>query len=518
MKNETSLPAFFIISALACIAPCHCAPSQEQTAGSEQSEVNLVRNPDFEQVSLDGSRPKYWYPIYGVRDISSPVLAALAYAQEDADAGKRSVHIQSHEAVAKQPYWTQIVPIRGGAQYRLSVRVRSKDCLGCFLSCQLLDKDGGRIWEKTAAGPKDTNGAWKELSIALQTPLHASEAKIRCGMNAIGDVWFDNVRLVQISKARHEPFQGATFACLQVTHRITLDGRLDEWADVERTPITRVGTLRGEEENVLGRGALHNGEKDLSAVLQACYDRNCLYVAIEVKDDVFPRVLRPLSKGDGIRFGFDTLGQRSQRAEHDDLVFGCVPQGDGLVFYKEYPTWRGINFPAIRRGFRKTPDGAVYELAIPWRMLGIRNPGGRSTLDLSIQVTDEDGNGLKWLEWGRGLGLRTNPSEFGTMVLLPERNKARSVLEPARMRVADGGCAAFDFRVISLAPNQGLAASITLQNSAHERALKATIDADQGVYTAPFIFDLGTRCRDVERHRTPVRRAGEPSEHESRHA
>jgi hypothetical protein len=85
-----------------------------------------------------------------------------------------------------------------------------------------------------------------------------------------------------------------------------------------------------------------------------------------------------MSKEDGLKFGFDTMGQRSQRAEYDDLVFGCAPQGDGLAYYKEYPTWRGINLAAIRRGFRKTPEGAVYELAIPWHVLGIRRPLKRS--------------------------------------------------------------------------------------------------------------------------------------------
>ena len=490
MKRESSLPALFACAAIACAALSRSVMAQERAGVSSVNEVNLVRNPEFEEASQDESRPKNWYPVFGIRDISSPVLAELVYTREDANARARCVHIRSHEAVAKQPYWSQIVPIRGGAQYRLSVRVRSRDCLGCFFSCQLLDKDGGRIWEKTAAGPKDTDGQWKELSISLQTPLHAAEAKIRCGMNAMGDVWFDNVRLVQIPKPRHQPFRGATFPCLRVTHRIRPDGSLDEWSDIERMPITRVRTHRREEENVLGRGALHNGQKDLSAVLQACYDSSCLYVAIKVKDDVFPHVVRPMSKGDAIKFGFDTMGQRSQRAEHDDLVFGCAPQGDELVFYKEYPTWRGINFPAIKRGYRQTPEGAVYELAIPWRVLGISNPAGRSTLDLSIRVTDEDGNGLKWLEWGSGLGLNANPSEFGTMVLLPERNKARSILEPAQMRVADGGCAAFDFSVISLVPNEDISASVTLHNSTHDVVLKKSVDAAPGVFTLPFIFDL----------------------------
>ena len=490
MRNESFLPAFLILSATLCAMPDQSAPAQEVTSFSGKNAVNLVRNPGFEQASHDQKRPKYWYPIYGIQSISSPALAEFTHALDDAHASQRSAAIRSSEQVPKQPYWTQIVPIKGGTRYRLSARIKAVNCLRSTLSCQLLDRDGGRIWDRTTLGPTDTRGAWKEVSLDLQTPLHASELKIRCGMNATGEVWFDELSLFEISVPRHQPFQGATYPCVKVHTQMQMDGKLDEWNGIEGTELKQLKTLTQTKANILEDRAPDNTKPDLAAVLRACYDANCLYIAIDVKDNVFPHVLRPMSKGDGIKFGIDTKGQRSQRAEHDDLVFGFAPQGDELACYKEYPTWRGINFPAMRRAVQETDQGAIYELAIPWRVLGIRNLGDKSTLDLSILVTDEDGNGLKWLAWGGGLASNTIPSDFGTMVLLPDTSTPRLTLKPAQMQVADGGCATFDVSVASLAEYADLRARVALKNATGEKVVEHEVDASRGVLSVPFVFDL----------------------------
>ena len=234
--------------------PDQSVPAQELTGFSVKNAVNLVRNPGFEQTSYDQKRPKYWYPIYGIQSIASPALAEFKYALDDADGGERSAAIQSSEQVPKQPYWTQIVPIKGGAQYRLSARIKAANCLRATLSRQLLDRDGARIWDRTAVGPTDTRGEWKEVSLDLQTPVHATELKIRCGMNATGKVWFDEISLVEIAVPRHQPFQGATYPCVKIHTQMQMDGKLDEWNGIEDAGIAQVRTLAQPDQSGSARG------------------------------------------------------------------------------------------------------------------------------------------------------------------------------------------------------------------------------------------------------------------------
>ena len=102
MRNESSLPALFILSVTVCAVLGQFARARERTDLSFDNEVNLVRNPGFEQASHDEKRPKYWYPIHGLQSISSPATAEFGYALADADSGTRSASIESSEQVMEE--------------------------------------------------------------------------------------------------------------------------------------------------------------------------------------------------------------------------------------------------------------------------------------------------------------------------------------------------------------------------------------------------------------------------------
>ena len=59
-----------------------------------------------------------------------------------------------------------------------------------------------------------------------------------------------------------------------------------------------------------------------------------------------------------------------------------------------------------------------YEVAIPWRELGLDNaPSGR-WLGMNVLVNDNDGNARKgWLQWAPGLGYVKDPSSLHKVLL-----------------------------------------------------------------------------------------------------
>jgi hypothetical protein len=66
----------------------------------------------------------------------------------------------------------------------------------------------------------------------------------------------------------------------------------------------------------------------------------------------------------------------------------------------------------------RTGDTTVYEAAIPWSALGIKDPRTGKRVSWSTTVNDNDGEGFRgWLEWTPGVCGGKDSSAFGWLEL-----------------------------------------------------------------------------------------------------
>lgn len=202
------------------------------------------------------------------------------------------------------------------------------------------------------------------------------------------------------------------------------DGDLGEWP--ENGAIT-IG--HAEEQRELAGWA---GLEDCSGRWWCGCDADALYFVAAIRDDMHqhPTDTAPdeMWRADSIQLGLDVAA--------DAVSVANVPQYDALNDYelgfattKEGPrVYVWINptrqsQPLTLENCAIVRDEAAketrYEVAIPWRELGLDNaPSGR-WLGMNVLVNDNDGNARKgWLQWAPGLGYVKDPSRF-PKVLLP---------------------------------------------------------------------------------------------------
>lgn len=60
-----------------------------------------------------------------------------------------------------------------------------------------------------------------------------------------------------------------------------------------------------------------------------------------------------------------------------------------------------------------------YELAIPWSLLPVDQPGAGSWYGLGILLNEQDTGDRGCYGWQGGIGGDKNPREFGQIVLAP---------------------------------------------------------------------------------------------------
>lgn len=194
-----------------------------------------------------------------------------------------------------------------------------------------------------------------------------------------------------------------------------LDGVLDEW----RGRPLGLGAL------VFG-GEFWSGADDLSARAYAGYDRQQLYLAADVQDDVFSQPSRGLRLylGDSLELQLDAdlAGDRDVAVHNgDDFQIGLSP-GNFAGAEPEAHIWRPEDSAArdIKVAATRTATGYTIEAAIPWRLLGI-DPEQTTSLGLALNVSDNDFPEPAQLTMLSSTPNRdwTDPRSFGTLVLVP---------------------------------------------------------------------------------------------------
>ena len=163
----------------------------------------------------------------------------------------------------------------------------------------------------------------------------------------------------------------------------TIDGDLSDWG--ER------GTLKLRDQwRVLGRADL-NGDSDLLATARFRWDRQNLYVGIDVTDNEHLQDGAQAARGDYVSIATAGSGKGTQtgRALLLALADGKPVTGGDLT--------RGIEFAA-----KQTEIGVTYEVAIPFTTLGLTKVTDRSLVPLALTVNDVDKTGQKAIRYFEG--------------------------------------------------------------------------------------------------------------------
>lgn len=180
--------------------------------------------------------------------------------------------------------------------------------------------------------------------------------------------------------------------CKRANGPITLDGKLDEWADAVPIHLDR------KDQMLIGADTW-DGPDDCSGVIYTMWDDEYFYIAAEVRDDVRSAGVwgEKMNYNDGIEFYLDTdlLGDRHERRySADDFQYGCFNSPKGPVVWSWQP--HGGPSPAGELAFvydeTLGPGGYVIEARIPWSEFGF-NPAPGMTIGFTVALDDDDSPG-----------------------------------------------------------------------------------------------------------------------------
>ena len=202
-----------------------------------------------------------------------------------------------------------------------------------------------------------------------------------------------------------------------------MDGRLREDWRADRAAMLHRPRFIERVQGGRRPGRFWAGPNDLSATMYLAWDNANLYVAVDVRDDVHTRH----------DFDADTW-------QGDCLIIAFDPEGNGghRMHGMDEVHWLALTAKAAVRDGRARPggeqhakikadeSGVVYELAVPWKELGVA-PRVGLRFGLNIMVTDDDGRGAaKAVSWTPGLTQHRNraiiademtPALFGEVIL-----------------------------------------------------------------------------------------------------
>ncbi len=158
------------------------------------------------------------------------------------------------------------------------------------------------------------------------------------------------------------------------------------------------------------------GPEDFSYRLLGSWDENALHLCVEVKDDSHFSGTSPW-KGDGIQLAIDGAGNGRFSGKHDDndLEIGlCLPQG-GPVLIRSVGKAEIKQFE-IRRDEQKKITR--YQVAIPWKELGITPEAGKVIGISAVAYDDDTGKGIEYYgRTGAGITGEKRPDLYRPFIL-----------------------------------------------------------------------------------------------------
>jgi len=156
---------------------------------------------------------------------------------------------------------------------------------------------------------------------------------------------------------------------------------------------------------------------DLSANGAVAWDTKALHLLVTVTDDTHrnERQDGSLWDGDSIQLGIAQDAGR-EGVDHCEISVGLGTAGPQAWIHRNFggcPTGPA-KFPVnVRRAGTET----VYELAIPWKVLGIKDAKVGKWLGFGLVVNESDDGKRGWLGWHQGIATDKNPALYGQVVL-----------------------------------------------------------------------------------------------------
>lgn len=175
------------------------------------------------------------------------------------------------------------------------------------------------------------------------------------------------------------------------------------------------------EQVYLSAGYTWAGENDLSSKTTIQYDKENIYLYLDVTDDI-----HSANDSDGNIWRNDSVqfGITFRETEHDVFVGGTFTEISFSDSPKGATVWRhaseGNAFPAgkvesAEIAIKREGTHTYYEVSIPWKEITASNIDfdTLSKIGFSMLVNDNDGAGRKgWIEYGSGIGKSKDTSLF----------------------------------------------------------------------------------------------------------
>ena len=160
---------------------------------------------------------------------------------------------------------------------------------------------------------------------------------------------------------------------------------------------------------------------DLEARFWLAWDKDYLYFAARVQDDVFHQTqdIANIWQEDSIQIGLDTYYDRALSYQEDDYELGFALGPGGPLSYCWAGAWagrppEGVEVAVVRDEEQKTTN---YEAAIPWQSLAPASAERGKVMGFSVLFNDSDRQGRGFIEWGGGIASGKHPSSFNKLIL-----------------------------------------------------------------------------------------------------
>lgn len=210
----------------------------------------------------------------------------------------------------------------------------------------------------------------------------------------------------------------SAFAVNRTFRPIKIDGDLSDWKDFPFIKMENRNNYVGKmgwipRERIQGEVGYPG---DFEAEFKAAWDPDYLYLGVRVTDDKFVHEKYEIASSrwhdDCLQLYLDTLNngkdKSTQRMDEDDYNYDFFPEvssGTMLVYRRFAPNMQligGLAAPkantfdsTVKTAFRLTPDGYVYEIALPRnRIAPIRLQQG-SVFGLGLYLPDRDDKNIK---------------------------------------------------------------------------------------------------------------------------
>ena len=196
-------------------------------------------------------------------------------------------------------------------------------------------------------------------------------------------------------KAVTERYVGGFAKAVRAKGAVKIDGFGDEafWKDA---PAERIGASAAEAMRYGKDKPAWKGADDLSCTWKAAWDEECLYLLVDVKDDVYhaPISGANLWNQDGLQFLFDPMRDSAEKSGKYDYGCAVTPAGpEAFCYLTAHPSVSEGRAPWKLAEKRLEGGSRRYEVAVPWKCLAPFRPRSGADLGLSMILNEDDGEG-----------------------------------------------------------------------------------------------------------------------------